>query len=41
MSFRVQVNFEAEEDSIEIWGDIAEHDAATADKIVRVTGEKQ
>jgi toxin ParE1/3/4 len=40
MSFRVQVNVEAEEDLISIWNDIAEHNEMAADKHVRTLGKK-
>jgi toxin ParE1/3/4 len=38
MSFRVQVNIEAEEDLINIWASIAIHNPIAADKYVRLLG---
>jgi toxin ParE1/3/4 len=40
MSFRVQVNIEAEEDLIDIWSDIAEHNPIAADKYVKRLGDR-
>jgi toxin ParE1/3/4 len=40
MSFRVQVNFEAEEDLIAIWASIAVHNPIAADKFVHLLGRK-
>jgi toxin ParE1/3/4 len=38
ISFRVQVNIEAEEDLIDIWASIAVHNPAAADKYVHLLG---
>ncbi len=39
MTFRVQVKAEAEEDLIEIWGDIAQHNPIAADNYLKLLGD--
>lgn len=40
MSFRVQVNVEAEEDLIRIWAEIAEHNEVAADKYLKILNDR-